>query len=372
MIPIFDPYISKSGKNNVLQALNENWISSQGMFIKKFETKLAEFHSSKYSLVTSNCTSALHLSLLALGLKKGDEVICPALTFIAPANMVLLANYNLKLVDIDSGTLTIDPIKLKKKITKKTKALIVVHQFGHSAHMDEIMSICKKNKIFVIEDNAESLGGKYKGKLLGTFGNITTLSFFANKILTTGEGGAIITNSRKYYNLCLQMRDHGMSLKKKYFHTRLGFNYRMTNLQAAIGLSQILEYKKIIDIRNRQLKLYYSNLKNLEKYIEIRSFQKWCHPVHWLMTIKIKKIGLRNSLLKFMREKGVDCRQMVNPVFEALYLKKKFNPKEFPNASIISKNSLHLPSGTSLTKNNIEYVCNTLKAFFIKNFEKTA
>jgi perosamine synthetase len=282
--------------------------------------------------------------------------------------MVLLANFNLRLVDIDSKTLTIDPIQLKKKITKRTKAIIIVHQFGHSAHMDEIMSICKKNNIFVIEDNAESLGGKYKGKLLGTFGDITTLSFFANKIITTGEGGAIITNSKKYYDLCSQMRDHGMSLKKKYFHTKLGFNYRMTNLQAAIGLSQISEYKKIINIRNKQLEFYNFNLKNLEKYIEIRSFQKWCQPVHWLMTIKIKKNGLRNNLLKFMKEKGVDCRQMVNPVFEALYLKKKFNPAEFRNSINISKNSLHLPSGTSLTKYNIEYVCKMLNFFFKINF----
>lgn len=364
MIPIFEPFISSLGKKNVMKALNSNWISSQGSFIKKFEKKLANFHSRKYCLVTSSCTSALHLSLMSLGLKKGDEVMCPALTFIAPANMILLSNLELKLIDVDPKTLTIDPKILEKKITKKTKALIIVHQFGHSAHMDQIMKICKKNKILVIEDNAESLGGMFKGKLLGTFGDLTTLSFFANKVLTSGEGGAIVTNSKKYYEKCLEMRDHGMSLKKKYFHKRLGFNYRMTNLQAAIGISQLQDFKKITKIRNEQSRLYYDNLKNLEKFIELRKFEKWCKPVHWLMTIKIKKKGKRDKFIKYMKTKGVDCRQMVNPVFDAFYLKKKFNSKEYLNSSSVSRNSVHLPSGTNLKKKDIEYICRTLKNFF--------
>jgi perosamine synthetase len=367
MIPIFEPFISSVGKKNVLKALDSNWISSQGPFIKKFESELAKFHSSKYCLVTSSCTSALHLSLLALGLKKGDEVMCPALTFIAPANMVLLSNLNLKLVDIDPNSLTVDPEQLKKTITKKTKAIIIVHQFGHSARMDEIMELCKENKILVIEDNAESLGGMFKGKLLGTFGNLTTLSFFANKVLTTGEGGAIITNSKKYFEACLEMRDHGMSLKKKYFHTRLGFNYRMTNLQAAIGLSQIQDFKNITKIRNEQLKLYYSKLKDFNNFIELRKFEKWCKPVHWLMTIRIKKDNLRDEFIKYMKAKGIDCRQMINPVFDALYLKKKFISKNFINSSYISRNSVHLPSGTGLKKKDIDYICKTLKLFFKSN-----
>jgi perosamine synthetase len=287
-------------------------------------------------------------------LPEGSEVITPALTFSTTVAYIVKNKLVPVFVDVEEGTYCIDESKIKNLITKKTKAIIIVHQFGHSARMDEIMELCKKNKILVIEDNAESLGGMFKGKLLGTFGNLTTLSFFANKVLTTGEGGAIITNSKKYFEACLEMRDHGMSLKKKYFHTRLGFNYRMTNLQAAIGLSQIQDFKNITKIRNEQLKLYYSKLKDFNNFIELRKFEKWCKPVHWLMTIRIKKDNLRDEFIKYMKAKGIDCRQMINPVFDALYLKKKFISKNFINSSYISRNSVHLPSGTGLKKKDID------------------
>ena len=255
MIPIFKPVISDKGKKNVLKCLKTSWISSQGKFVKKFEDALKKFHKIKYCVATSSCTTALHLAILSLGLKKNDEIICPALSFISPANMVLLSNLKLVLVDINPITLTIDENKIEEKITKRTKAIIVVHQFGHSANMGKILKIKNKYNLKLIEDNAESIGGKYKKKLNGTLGDISTLSFFANKIITTGEGGAILTNNKKIYLKCLEMRDHGMSKKKRYFHTMLGFNYRMTNLQAAIGLSQVHEIKKILS--KPILKIYY-------------------------------------------------------------------------------------------------------------------
>ena len=363
MIPIFEPVISNQGKKNVNKALSNNWISSQGDFIQKFERELAKFHSSKYALVTSSCTSALHLSILSLDLKKNDEIICPALTFIAPANMVILANYKLKLVDVDKDTLTIDPKKLAKAVSKKTKAIIIVHQFGHSAHLDEIMKICKDNQIKLIEDNAESIGASYKNKLLGTFGDVATLSFFGNKIITTGEGGAIITNSKKIYNNCKILRDHGMSLKKKYFHTHPGFNYRMTNLQAAIGFSQIKEIKKILSKRKVQQDYYYKIL-NKNKFIYTRKFENWCKSVHWLITITIKKKGLRDKLIKYLKKYKIDSRQMINPVFEAKYLKKYFNRSDFPVSLDISKNSIHLPSGLPLKKYQIDYICSKVENYF--------
>ena len=160
--------------------------------------------------------------------------------------MIILSGAKLVLVDIDPETLTIDPKKIEEKITNKTKAILIVHQFGHAAHMDEILKISKKYKLKIIEDNAESIGGKYKNKLLGTFGDITTLSFFANKIITTGEGGAILTNSKSKYLIMKEMRDHGMKYNKKYKHIRMGFNYRMTNLQAAIGCDQITNLNRIL------------------------------------------------------------------------------------------------------------------------------
>jgi len=184
MIPIFEPYMTGNEYSYVNRCLETNWISSQGEFILKFEQALVNYHNMKYAIVTSSCTTALHLSLKALDIGEGDEVICPDLTFIAPANMILLSGAKLVLVDINPLTLTIDPQKIEEKITKRTKAIIVVHQFGHAAHLNEILKIARKYNIKIIEDNAESLGAKYYGRVLGTFGDISTFSFFANKMIT--------------------------------------------------------------------------------------------------------------------------------------------------------------------------------------------
>ena len=201
-IPVNSPLLSTKEKQYLNECIDTSWVSSQGEFIIKFEKALADYHDMNYAIMTSNCTTALHLSLKALGIGPGDEVICPDLTFIAPANMVVLSGAKLVLVDIDPETLTIDPILFEKNITKNTKAIIVVHQFGHAAHMDEIIAIANNHNIKIIEDNAESIGACYKGKILGTLGDISTYSFFGNKILTTGEGGALLTNDENIAIKC--------------------------------------------------------------------------------------------------------------------------------------------------------------------------
>ena len=364
MIPIYKPVISNKAHKYVKDCMDTNWISSQGTYINKFENALSKFHQMKYCVVTSSCTTALHLSILSLDLKKGDEVICSALSFIAPANMVLLSNLKLVLVDINPKTLNIDEDKIENKISIKTKAILVVHQFGHSVNMKKINNIKKKYNLKVIEDNAESIGGKFNNKLNGTMSDLSTLSFFANKIITTGEGGAILTNNKKLYEKCLEMRDHGMDKNKKYFHKYLGFNYRMTNLQAAIGLSQIREIKSIIKKRRHQMSYYYKLLSN-NKNFKLREFENWCKPVHWLTTIILEKKELRNKLINYLKQKKIDSRQMVNPINDALHIKKLIKQK-FPVADNISKRSIHLPSGLDLSKKDINYIVSMLNSFFTK------
>ena len=277
MIPIFEPYLVGNEKKYLTECIDTNWVSSQGKFINRFEESLAKYHGVKHAIATSNCTTALHLSLKALNIGEGDEVLCPALTWISPANMILLSGAKLVLVDIHKDSFTIDPGLIEKKINSKTKAIMAVHLYGHAAHMDEILSLAKKYNLKVIEDNAECIGGKYKNRLLGTLGDIGTLSFFANKIITTGEGGAILTNDDSINIKCRELRDHGMNHKKKYHHIYLGYNYRMTNMQAALGLGQMEKLNQILEIRNKQMNLYYDTLSNNENF-SLRRFSNWCLP----------------------------------------------------------------------------------------------
>ena len=367
MIPIYVPFLNKKAKRYVLKCVETNWISSQGAYIHKFEKALAKYHKVKYCITTSGCTSALHLAIKSLNIGKGDEVICPDLSFIAPANMIVLSGAKLKLVDINSETLAIDHKQIEKKITKKTKAIMVVHQFGHSADMDPIMQIARKYNLRVIEDNAESIGGRYKGKKLGTIGDVATLSFYANKIITTGEGGAILTDSKKIAEKCYVLRDHGMSKTTdrimRYIHLDLGYNYRMTNMQAALGFSQLEIINKILKKRNTQKLLYEKYLSQITE-IKVRSFKNWCLPVHWMTTISIKKKNLRNKLINFLFKEGVDARPMINPIHQAYHFKKYFNKKNFKNSINVSKNSLHIPSSTLLNKREIKFICNKIHKFF--------
>ena len=367
MIPICEPHLPKKAKKYLNNCFDNNWISSQGSYIHKFEKALAKYHGIKYCIVTSSCTTALHMALKSININLGDEVICPDLTFIAPANMIILSGAKLKLVDVNFKTLAIDHKQIIKKITKKTKAIMVVHQFGHSADMDPIIKIARKYNLKIIEDNAESIGGKYKGKRLGTLGDVATLSFYANKIITCGEGGAVITNSKKIAEKCYLLRDHGW-LKtsdpiKRYIHLELGYNYRMTNMQAAIGYSQMEIINEILKKREKFLSIYTKYLSKIDE-IKMRSYENWCSPVNWLVTIHILKKNLRNKLLKFLLKSGIDARAMINPVHQAYHFKNKFDKKDFKNSISTSKNSIHLPSATNLNKYKIRFICNKIKKFF--------
>ena len=364
MIPIFEPYFFGNETKYINQCLKTKWISSQGSFVKKFEKKLCDFHKMKYCVATSSCTTSLHLALLSLGIGSGDEVLCPTLTFIAPANMIKMTGAKPVFVNINLETLTIDPKHIESKINQKTRAIIVVHQFGHASHMDEIMKIAKRHKIKVIEDCAESIGAKYKSKKLGTIGDISCFSFFSNKIITSGEGGALITNNKKIYERAATIRDHGMSKKKKYLFFTLGTNYRMTNLQAAIGLAQLENLNAILKIRKIQMKKYYSLLSKVDK-LNLRSFADFTSPVHWLMTVQCVNYS-RAKIISYMKNNGIDCRPMIDPVTEASHFKDYKKNKEFSNLKKVARSYIHLPSSTGLTNKEIDYICSKLKKFFKK------
>ena len=348
MIPIYSPILGSIETENVIKTITTGWISSQGQFIPQFEEQFAQWNFMKYGIATSNCTAALHLALVALGIGKGDEVLCPDLTFIAPANMIKWAGASPVLVDIEEPSWGIDSKKMEERITKKTKAIIVVHPFGHVANMDPILQISEKYNLFVIEDVAEAPGAAYKGKRAGSFGDASCFSFFANKIMTTGEGGIVLTNNHALNKQLQIYRDHGMSRERRYVHVVPGFNYRMTNMQAAIGVGQIQKLDKIIRSRADQERRY-KDLFLDNPRIKWRPVAKWCDNVHWMATITLREERLRDLLLVYMRTQGVDCRQMVYPIHMAKPYSSRNSPSDYPISNSISLRSLHLPSSFNLS-----------------------
>lgn len=264
-IPLFEPIINKKEHQYVLDCLKSNWISSKGKYIKLFESEFSKYIGVKYSVAVNNGTSALHLALLALNLKKNDEVIVPSFTYVAPVNVIKYVGAKIKFIDVKLLTAQLDENILEKKITKKTKAVIVPHLYGQCAEIEKIKKICSKKKIFLIEDCAEFFGCTFKKKHLGTFGTIGTFSFFGSKTITTGEGGMVVTNSRKIAELIEKLKSQGVKrIKNDYWHDIIGYNYRMTNICAAIGLGQLQNRKKILNLKKNVFK-YYKNFLDEKK-----------------------------------------------------------------------------------------------------------
>ncbi len=358
MIKFFEPVIGKKESRLVNETIKSGWISSQGKIVEKFEKNFSKWHGVKYAISSSNCTTALHLSLLCLGIGPGDEVICSNLTFIAPANMIKLTGAKLVLVDVDPKTFCMDLNQVKKKITKKTKAIMVVHPFGYPVDIKKIKKIIQKKNIKIIEDVAESIGAKTHGKLCGTLGDISCFSFFANKIMTTGEGGMILTNNKNIYNKARLLRDHGMSTKKRYYHRLLAFNYRMTSMQAALGIAQLTRLKKILILKK---KLHYFYKKNLRS-VNFELFPKFenINSVNWFVTLTFYKKKLRDKFITYMKKKGIECRPMIFPVSFADHFKSKYKHDEYLNSFKISLNSVHLPSSVCLKPNELKKICNCI------------
>ena len=262
-ISVLEPSMQGNELNYVSECIKTNWISSQGKFVSQFEKSFEDFHPKTYALSVSNGTVALHLAIIALGIEKGDEVIVPDLTFAASANAVIHAGATPVFCEVDPETWCIDPKEAEKLIGPKTKAIMPVHLYGHPCEMQKLQSICEKYKILMIEDCAEALGSEWNGQKAGTFGNAATFSFFGNKTISTGEGGMILFKDSEVAEKARILRDHGMSKNKRYWHDVVGYNYRLTNLQAAIGVAQMENFQKILEKKLRISQLYNLFLKEL-------------------------------------------------------------------------------------------------------------
>ncbi|MCX5701654.1 MAG: DegT/DnrJ/EryC1/StrS family aminotransferase, partial [Candidatus Omnitrophica bacterium] len=346
----------------VSECVRSNWISSAGGFIEKFEKAFKICCPARYALACSSGTAALHLALAALGIKNQDEVIVPTFTMIATANAVTYLGAKPVFVDADRVTWNIDTAKIEAKITKRTKAIIAVHTYGLPADMDKIMSIAKKHNLFVIEDAAEAHGAEYKGRRVGNIGDVSCFSFYANKIITTGEGGMVTTNNKEIAKRVKILRDHAFSEERHFWHKYLGYNYRMTNLQAAIGLAQVERFKSLVGARIRNARHYNFLLKDV-KGIRFPPRAKGLKNVYWMYAILIEdNFGLTSDALRaYLAQKGIETRTFFIPIhLQPTY--PKSNNEKFPVALELCRKGIYLPSAATLTRKDIEYVVRCIKS----------
>ncbi len=359
MIPVSEPDIGEKEIEYVDDAVRSGWVSSHGKYIDEFEKNFSDFIGTKYGLTVSNGTTALHLALSALGIRGGDEVIVPDLTFISPVNAVLYCNATPVLCDIDRNNWCIDPELIEGLITDKTKAIIVVHLYGNSADMDKIRGIAKKHKLYVIEDTAESLGTTYRGKKLGSIGTIGCFSFYGNKTMTTGEGGFCTTNNKELYDKMSMLRDHGMTSKKRYWHEFIGYNYRMTNLQAALGVAQLERINYFIDKKHEIGKIY---REKLSKKVTLHPEGSNYNGTYWLYSILMENEKERDSLMDFLYRNGIDTRRFFYPV-HTMPPYEQYSRGNYPASTDIAERGINLPSSVKLKKEEVDYVCSKINEF---------
>ena len=365
-IPVNIPKIFKNEKRYVNQALRTNWISSEGPFVKKFEKNFSIYNKKKFGVAVSNGTAALEIAIKSLNLKKGSEVIIPAFSIISTANAVIKNKLKPILVDCDLETWNMRSDETLKKITKKTKAIIITHIYGLPVDLKKILQIAKKKNIIIIEDTAEVIGLKYKNKICGSFGDLSTFSFYANKHITTGEGGMICTNSKKYYEKCKSLRN--LSFSKSFYdrfnHDDIGWNYRMSNLQAALGCGQLKNINWIIKRKREIGNRYYSKLKNKDNIILQKNMISYAKNIYWVFGILIKKNSKisRNKIMKMLLKKNIETRPFFLPMNKQKIFKKMklFNRIKAPNSEYLSKNGFYLPSGLGITNKQIDFVIRNL------------
>ncbi len=367
MIPVCKPWLPGKEKEYVNDALNTNWISSSGDYINKFEASFSRFCGTEYGVCCTNGLAALHLACAAIGLKKGDEVIVPTFTMAASVNAIIFTGAKPVLVDCDKDTYCIDVNKIEEKITQNTKAIMPVHIYGHMCEMNKIMELAKRYNLYVIEDAAEAHGAEYYEKKAGSIGDIGCFSFYANKILTTGEGGMCVTNNKKFADEMRKLRNHAFEVPR-FVHKKVGFNYRLTNLQAAIGVAQTENVEMLVESR-RNIGLKYNNLLKGTEGLILPKEKENIKNVYWMYGVVLEdNIKLtKKEVMEQLKERGIDTRSFFITMHEQpMYLNKTIENApdcsgKFPVADKISRRGFYLPSSSNLSDEEMIYICNSLK-----------
>ena len=359
IIPWSQAHFVSNEKFHLNKAFDSTWVSG-GEYVQKFEKEFCKYIKSDFAISVNNGTSAIHLAYLALKLKAGDEIIIPSFGYLAAANLALLMNLKPVFADVDLDTFCVDFSSIKKKITKKTKLIVVINTYGNVCDLKPILRLAKLKKINVLEDSAESLGSKYYNKNSGILADIGTFSFQATKTITTGEGGMVITKKSKEFKDLLNLyRNHGIK-NKRYMHLVPGHNFRLTNLQAAIGYTQLKNFNKILKNREKSYNLYKKLLQNI-KGIKLQQFKSNVRPLVWTMAMVLDKniFGSRDSIIKKMLKKKIETR---NGFYSTNRLKifKKFHSKDLKNSDYLSRNVICLPLFNGIKNSQIKYIAKCL------------
>jgi perosamine synthetase len=362
-IPVAEPMLGEAELLYVSECVLTGWVSSIGKFVNRFEEAFAEHCGTRHAIAVSNGTTALHLALLALDVGPGDEVIVPSLTFIATANAVSYTGATPVFVDSEPETWNIDPEAVKSALTPRTKAIIPVHLYGHPANLEPLLEIGERHGIGIVEDAAEAQGARYHGRQVGGIGDLGVFSFFGNKIITTGEGGMIVTNRDDLVEKIRVLRDHGMDPQRRYWHCVLGYNYRMTNIQAALGVGQMERLERILAAKSRIAQQYEAGLHMLPG-LSLPPNAPWAEPVCWLYSVLINEEGFgadRDTLMGELKARNVDTR----PLFIPIHQQPIYDTRQFlPNAERLSREGLSLPSSSNLASRDVDRVVAAIRKIY--------
>lgn len=356
-IPIYRPWLAGNEKKYVNECLDSTWISSKGKFIPLFERKFAEYLGVHQAASVCNGTVALHAALLALGVGPGDEVIVPTLTYIASVNAITYTGASPVFVDSLPDTWQMDPDDVQKKITPRTKALMAVHLYGHPCQLNRLRELAKKHGVYLIEDCAEALGSEFQNRKVGNFGDIATFSFFGNKTVTTGEGGMVVTNDQTLHDRVVHFKGQGLAKHREYWHDVIGYNYRMTNICAAIGLAQLERVDEAIARKRRIAARYRELLQGLP--VICHGEQKDTFNTFWMCSILTAKAEQREPLREFLRQQGIETRPLFYPAHTMPMYAQKF--QKHPVAEDLGWRGINLPSYPELTEQETVFICEKIR-----------
>ena len=361
-IPLSFPTIGRREMEYVVDCLESTWISSVGKYVERFEQAFAEVAGTKHAVTCSNGTAALHLALLALKLLPGDEVLVPALTFVACANSVVYCGGKPVFIDVDRDIWSIDATQVEDRITERTRGIIAVHLRGHPADMEAIMAIARRHGLFVIEDAAQAHGAQVRGRPVGSIGDIGTFSFFGNKMITTGEGGMITTDDDAVAKHIRLLKNQGMTRERRYWHPVVGYNYRLTNVQAAIGLAQVERLGELL-VRHQEVAAWYREELSGVPGLGWQQQKAWARHAWWqFVAIVDDEFGAdRDTIIEKLQDSGIDARRLYFPMHQLPIHEGRARDGEYPVADYLAAHGVCLPTWSGLQRENVQYVCEQLR-----------